>query len=46
LKLRAVEEAGLQVVERVAIEVEHGEAAAHYMRTKKEKLGHLLGTIK
>jgi 3,4-dihydroxy 2-butanone 4-phosphate synthase/GTP cyclohydrolase II len=46
LKLRAVEEAGLQVVERVAIEVEHGEAAAHYMRTKKEKLGHLLETIK
>jgi len=46
LKLRAVEAAGLQVVERVAIEVEHGEAAAHYMRTKKEKLGHLLETIK
>ena len=46
LKLRAVEAAGLQVVERVAIEVEHGEAAAHYMRTKKEKLGHLLGMIK
>jgi 3,4-dihydroxy 2-butanone 4-phosphate synthase/GTP cyclohydrolase II len=45
LKLRAMEEAGLRVVERVAIEVEHGEAAAHYMRTKKEKLGHLLGTI-
>jgi 3,4-dihydroxy 2-butanone 4-phosphate synthase/GTP cyclohydrolase II len=46
LKLRAVEAAGLQVVERVAIEVEHTEAAAHYMRTKKEKLGHLLETIK
>jgi 3,4-dihydroxy 2-butanone 4-phosphate synthase/GTP cyclohydrolase II len=46
LKLRAMEEAGLQVVERVAIEVEHGEAAAHYMRTKKEKLGHLLNAIK
>ena len=46
LKLRAVEEAGLQVVERVAIEVPHEEAAAHYMRTKKEKLGHLLERIK
>ena len=46
LKLRAVEEAGLQVVERVAIEVPHTEAAAHYMRTKKEKLGHLLESIK
>jgi 3,4-dihydroxy 2-butanone 4-phosphate synthase / GTP cyclohydrolase II len=45
LKLRAVEEAGLQVVERVAIEVPHTEAAVHYMRTKKEKLGHLLENI-
>ena len=41
-KLRALEEAGLRVVERVALEVESGEPAAHYMRTKKEKLGHLL----
>jgi 3,4-dihydroxy 2-butanone 4-phosphate synthase/GTP cyclohydrolase II len=42
LKLRALEEAGLRVVERVALEVESGEAAVHYLRTKKEKLGHLL----
>ncbi len=42
LKLRAMEEAGLRVVERVALEVESGESAAHYMRTKKEKMGHLL----
>lgn len=46
LKLRAVEEAGLLVVERVAIEVPPTQAAMHYMRTKKEKLGHLLETIK
>jgi 3,4-dihydroxy 2-butanone 4-phosphate synthase/GTP cyclohydrolase II len=46
LKLRAVEEAGLQVVERVAIEVPPTQAAMHYMRTKKEKLGHLLESIK
>ena len=46
LKLRAVEEAGLQVVERVAIEVPHAKAAAHYLRTKKQKLGHLLENIK
>jgi 3,4-dihydroxy 2-butanone 4-phosphate synthase/GTP cyclohydrolase II len=45
LKLRAMEEAGLQVVERVSIQVPHTEAAAHYMRTKKEKLGHLLENI-
>jgi len=46
LKLRAVEEAGLQVVERVAIEVQHGEDADHYLRTKKAKLGHLLDQLK
>jgi 3,4-dihydroxy 2-butanone 4-phosphate synthase/GTP cyclohydrolase II len=42
LKLRALEEAGLEVVERVSIEVESRESAEHYMRTKKEKMGHLL----
>ncbi|MDQ3490706.1 MAG: GTP cyclohydrolase II [Acidobacteriota bacterium] len=43
-KLQALTEAGLQVVERVPIEVEAEEAAAHYLRTKKEKLGHYLGS--
>lgn len=41
-KIVALEKAGLQVVERVPIEVESQEPAAHYLRTKKEKLGHLL----
>lgn len=41
-KLDALEKAGLRVVERVPIEVETREPAAHYLRTKKEKLGHLL----
>lgn len=41
-KLRALEEAGLEIVERVSIEVESSESAAKYMRTKKEKMGHLL----
>jgi 3,4-dihydroxy 2-butanone 4-phosphate synthase/GTP cyclohydrolase II len=41
-KLQALEEAGLQIVERVPIEVEAEEPAAHYLLTKKEKLGHLL----
>ncbi len=45
LKLRAMEEAGLRVVERVSIEVEPTDAAMHYLRTKKRKLGHLLETI-
>lgn len=43
LKLRALEEAGLQIVERVAIEVETAKCAEQYLRTKKEKMGHLLG---
>jgi GTP cyclohydrolase II len=42
LKLRALEEAGLKIVERVSIEVDSAEDAADYLRTKKEKLGHLL----
>jgi len=41
-KLKAVEEAGLEIVERVSIEVESSEPAAKYLRTKKEKMGHLL----
>ena len=41
-KIEALEKAGFKVVERVPIEVEAEEAAAHYLRTKKEKLGHIL----
>jgi 3,4-dihydroxy 2-butanone 4-phosphate synthase/GTP cyclohydrolase II len=42
LKLRALEEAGLRIVERVSIQVEEPEQAGAYLRTKKEKLGHLM----
>jgi 3,4-dihydroxy 2-butanone 4-phosphate synthase/GTP cyclohydrolase II len=42
LKLQALEDAGLQIVERVSIEVDSAAEAAGYLRTKKEKLGHLL----
>jgi 3,4-dihydroxy 2-butanone 4-phosphate synthase/GTP cyclohydrolase II len=42
LKLSAIEEAGLKIVERVSIQVDSGEEAVNYLRTKKEKLGHLL----
>jgi len=41
-KLKALEEAGLQIVKRVPIEIEAEEPAAHYLKTKKEKLGHLI----
>jgi 3,4-dihydroxy 2-butanone 4-phosphate synthase/GTP cyclohydrolase II len=41
-KIQALEKAGLKVVERVPLEVETPESAAHYLRIKKEKLGHIL----
>ncbi|MDQ3180006.1 MAG: GTP cyclohydrolase II [Acidobacteriota bacterium] len=41
-KLKALKKAGLRIVERVPIEVETEQPAAHYLKTKKEKLGHLL----
>lgn len=42
-KLHALEEAGLEITERIPLEVQAEPPAAHYLRTKKEKLGHLLG---
>jgi 3,4-dihydroxy 2-butanone 4-phosphate synthase/GTP cyclohydrolase II len=42
LKLQALEEAGLRIAERVSIQVEEPEKAGRYLRTKKEKLGHLI----
>jgi len=45
LKLQAMEDAGLRVVERVGLEVEPSDDAVNYLRTKKEKLGHLLEHI-
>ncbi|MGD9564131.1 MAG: GTP cyclohydrolase II [Pyrinomonadaceae bacterium] len=41
-KLKALEEAGLRIVERIPIEVETEAPAAHYLKVKKEKLGHLI----
>ena len=42
LKIQALEEAGLKIVERVSIQVESTDEAEQYLRTKKDKLGHLL----
>ena len=42
LKLQALEEAGLRIVKRVQLEVETPRCAEQYLRTKKEKMGHLL----
>jgi 3,4-dihydroxy 2-butanone 4-phosphate synthase/GTP cyclohydrolase II len=41
-KIRALREAGLQVVERVRLEVEQHDLFAGYLKTKKEKMGHLV----
>lgn len=41
-KLAALKSAGLQIVERIPIVVDSEEPAAHYLRTKKEKMGHLI----
>lgn len=41
-KLKALGQAGLNILERVPIEVEAGQPAEDYLKTKKGKLGHLL----
>ena len=40
-KIRALRQAGLHVVERVPLEVEPHDFFAGYLKTKKEKMGHL-----
>ncbi len=42
-KIVGLQAYGLEVVERLPIEVEPNEKNRRYLRTKKEKLGHLLG---
>ena len=44
-KIRALEEMGLKVVERVSLETSPTDAARNYLRTKKEKMGHLLELV-
>ncbi|MGA9770132.1 MAG: GTP cyclohydrolase II [Blastocatellia bacterium] len=41
-KLRALEQCGIEIVERVQLEVKPAEAAMRYLQTKKEKMGHLI----
>jgi GTP cyclohydrolase II len=43
-KVAALEKAGVKVVERVPCEVEAHSASQNYLKTKKEKLGHLFTT--
>ncbi|HEU4769893.1 MAG TPA: GTP cyclohydrolase II [Pyrinomonadaceae bacterium] len=44
-KLRALEKMGLEVVERVSLNVPPTDAARDYLRTKKERMGHLLELV-
>lgn len=44
-KVQALEKAGIEVTERVSCEIPSSGRTADYLRTKKEKLGHLLEGI-
>jgi 3,4-dihydroxy 2-butanone 4-phosphate synthase/GTP cyclohydrolase II len=44
-KIRALKASGLEVVARVALELPPTDAASNYLRTKKEKMGHLLEMV-
>jgi len=43
VKRAGVEAYGLDIVERVPLEIQPNERNIHYLRTKKEKMGHRLG---
>jgi GTP cyclohydrolase II len=43
-KVEALERAGIEVVERLPCEVKASAHAEEYLRTKKEKMGHLFGS--
>jgi 3,4-dihydroxy 2-butanone 4-phosphate synthase/GTP cyclohydrolase II len=42
LKLQALDEAGFEITERVALEIAPAAPAKHYLQTKKARMGHLL----
>jgi 3,4-dihydroxy 2-butanone 4-phosphate synthase/GTP cyclohydrolase II len=41
-KVRALRDAGIEIVERVHLEIKPKAPAFKYLLTKKEKMGHLL----
>jgi 3,4-dihydroxy 2-butanone 4-phosphate synthase/GTP cyclohydrolase II len=44
-KFEALRAAGIQILERVPIEIPPSDSTEHYLRTKKAKLGHLLTRV-
>ena len=44
-KVAALQGSGLQVVRRLPLETGHHETNHRYLQTKRDKLGHLLGTL-
>lgn len=44
-KVAGLERFGIEVVSREPLEIEHNEQAAHYLRTKKRKMGHILTKV-
>ena len=44
-KVAALESAGIEVTERISAEVEPQESFAGYLKTKQEKMGHILETM-
>jgi len=45
LKVEGLEAAGIEVVQRVAIEMNHNERNRYYLQTKKDRMGHLLKEV-
>ena len=43
-KIAGLEKYGLEIIERIAIEIEHKEHCKNYLQTKKDKMGHILAT--
>jgi GTP cyclohydrolase II len=44
-KLDSLREAGIEIVERIPIEIAPSDSTQRYLRTKKAKLGHLLSQV-
>jgi len=45
LKLSGLSGYGIEVVERLSIEMNHNEKNAYYLRTKRERMGHMLEEV-